>query len=165
MTTDADSDRSAASAPMEPATCVTDAVVRFSRAIQQIGNLRLERWTLTLSSYTALRVMANRSDLTLAQLSRRCFVRPQTMTRIVSQLESRGFVQRHPNPDSLRALSLRLTEEGSTALAEMDPEVFKINSTITGILDEGQIVQLDIMLRQCTVLVEAEIRDAAATSG
>ncbi len=147
---------------MEPATYVVDAVVRLYRAVHQIGNLRLRRWDLSLSSYTALRIMANRPDLTLAQLSRRSFVRPQTMTRMVSELERRGFVERHPRPESERALSLRVTELGLAVLVDMDAQVNKINATITQVLDGAEIIQLDTMLRQCALLVEAEIKEVAS---
>jgi len=153
-------DVSAGPAPqMDRATYVVDAVARLHRATHQIGNLRLQQWNMSLSSYTALRIMANRPDLSLAQLSRRCFVRPQTMTRIVTQLEGRGFVERHPRPENERALSLRPTEKGLSALAKMDEEVNKINSTITQVLDDDQIAQLDTMLRECARLVETEIKE------
>ncbi|MFO6453040.1 MULTISPECIES: MarR family winged helix-turn-helix transcriptional regulator [unclassified Aeromicrobium] len=144
---------------MDRATYVVDAVVRLERAVARIGNLRLQQWNMTLSSYTALRIIASRPHLSLAQLSRRCFVRPQTMTRIVSQLERRGFVVRDPNPESERALSLRATEEGFAALALMDPEVNRINSTITQVLSDAQIADLDSMLRDCARQVEGEISD------
>ncbi len=143
--------------PMDRASSVTDAVVRLERAIVKIGNQRLRPWDLTLSSYTALRVTANRPNLSLAQLSRRCYVRSQTMTRIVTGLEERGFLERVANPDSLRALSLQITAAGAAALAEMDTEVNKINDTITQVFDLDQIEALDRMLRTCAQMVEAEI--------
>ncbi len=144
---------------MEPATYVVDAVARLQRAVFAIGSQRLQPWNMTLSSYTALRVMANRPELTLAQLARRCFVKPQTMTRIVSELERRGLVQRLPRPESERALSLSLTDRGHTSLAAMNTEVNKINQTITGVLSPEQVDQLDSLLRLCALTVETELKE------
>jgi DNA-binding MarR family transcriptional regulator len=145
-------------AQMEPATYVVDAVFRLARAVEQIGSLRLASWQMSLSGYAALQVMASQPNLSMAQVARRCFVRPQTMIRIVAALEQRGFVERQPNPDSERALALVVTPDGLAALAEMAAEVNKINATITRVLDAGEIASLDRMLRRCAVEVEAEIK-------
>ncbi|MGV9734051.1 MarR family winged helix-turn-helix transcriptional regulator [Rhodococcus aetherivorans] len=141
------------------ATYLTDAVVRLERAIARIGNKRLARWNLSLSGYAALKILENRSDLSLAQLSRRCFVRPQTMTRIVTQLEERGYVHRRPHPESDRAIALALTDTGRGALVDMDSEVLKINETLTQELDADGVAFLEGALRRCAVAVEAELRD------
>ena len=69
---------------MEPATYLLDAMARMHHAVFQIGTDRLRPWGITLSSYAALRALDRRPDLTLGQLARRCFVKPQTMTRMVS---------------------------------------------------------------------------------
>ncbi|MFC9841621.1 MarR family winged helix-turn-helix transcriptional regulator [Rhodococcus sp. NPDC127530] len=159
-TTDSAGNRDATElAPMEPATLVVDAVSRLQRAVHQIGTMRLAPWNLTLSSYAALRIMADQPSLSLIQLSRRAFVRPQTMTRMVTQLEKRGYIERRQRPENERALSLHVTEEGREALAEMGARVNKINSTFTDLFDDEQIEQLNTMLRQCAHAIEAEIKE------
>lgn len=121
--------------------------------------MRLAPWNLTLASYAALRIMADQPNLSLIQLSRRAFVRPQTMTRMVTHLEKRGYVERHQRPENERALSLHVTETGREALAEMGTRVNKINSTLTDLFDDKQIEQLNTMLRQCAHAVEGEIKE------
>ncbi|MBO3679878.1 MarR family winged helix-turn-helix transcriptional regulator [Streptomyces sp. NEAU-YJ-81] len=148
-----------ATAGMDEASSMIDAVFRFERAVTRIGNTRLRPWKMTLSSYTALRILANQPHLSLAQLSRRCYVRPQTMTRLVTQLENRGFVARDAHPESERALSLRVTEEGLAALAEMSNEVLKISDTLNATLGRDDVVAADDRLRQAAVVVENELRD------
>lgn len=143
---------------MDEASSLIDAVFRFERAVTRIGNTRLRPWKLTLSGYSALRILANQPHLTLAQLSRRCYVRPQTMTRIVSDLENRGFVARSSHPESERALSLQLTEAGLAALEEMNAEVLKISDTLNATLGVGDIVATDRHLREAAVVVENELR-------
>ena len=141
------------------ATYLTDAVFRLERALSRIGNKRLERWNLSLSGYAALKILQTRPDLSLAQLSRRCFVRPQTMTRIVTQLEERGYVRRRPHPESDRAIALALTDAGRATIADMDSEVLKINETLTRELDDDGVAFLDGTLRRCAIAVETELRD------
>ncbi len=149
--------------PMEPASYVADAATRLHRAVVHIGSARLRPWNITLSSYAALRVMQTRPDLTLAQLSRRCFVRPQTMTRMVTQLEKRGWVERSKRPSDDRALSLRLSTEGLTALNDMDGAARKINATIGEALTPTEIDTLNDLLRRCALAVEDELRTSFPT--
>ncbi|MET3953144.1 DNA-binding MarR family transcriptional regulator [Rhodococcus sp. OAS809] len=135
-----------------------DAVFRLERAVTRIGNKRLANWHMSLSGYAAMKTLENRPNLSLAQLSRRCFVRPQTMTRLVAQLEERDFVQRSPHPESERAISLSLTESGRAALNDMDAEVLKINETLTEQLDDSGVTVLEQSLRKCALAVETELR-------
>ncbi len=144
---------------MDEASSLIDAVFRFERAVTRIGNARLRPWNMTLSSYSALRILANRPNLTLAQLARRCYARPQTMTRIVTQLENRGFVARSAHPESERALSLAVTDAGRAALEEMGTEVLKISETLNSVLGREDIVAADRQLRKAAVVVEGELKD------
>lgn len=145
---------------MEPASYVADAATRLHRAVVHTGNARLRPWNISLSSYAALRVMEARPDLTLAQLSLRCFVRPQTMTRMVAQLERRGWVERARHPSDDRALSLRLSKQGCAALHDMDREAKKINETIGQALTPAEIDTLNELLRRCANAVEDALRTA-----
>ncbi|WP_329250026.1 MarR family transcriptional regulator [Actinoallomurus sp. NBC_01490] len=154
-----------AASDMDEASSLIDAVFRFERAVTRIGNTRLRPWNMTLSSYTALRILAGRPHLTLAQLARRCYARPQTMTRIVTQLENRGFVARGAHPESERALSLEVTEEGRAALEEMGTEVLKISDTLNALLGRADIVATDRRLRQAAQVVETELRQIERPEG
>ncbi len=146
-------DRPEAAEPIDAALFV-DAVFRLARAVNRIGNTRLRPWDMTLSSYAAMRVLADRPNLSLAQVARRCFVRPQTMTRIVAELHNRGLVQRSPNAESKRAMWLTLTDDGAETLAEMTQEVNRINHPLGLVMNAEEASELEARLRQCAVLVE-----------
>ncbi|WP_345646245.1 MarR family winged helix-turn-helix transcriptional regulator [Streptomyces tremellae] len=150
---------------MDEASSLIDAVFRLERAVTRIGNARLRPWGMTLSSYTALRILARQPHLTLAQLARRCYARPQTMTRMVTQLESRGLVERSAHPESERALSLRVTDEGLAALREMGVEVLKVSDTLNSLLDREAIAATDRQLRQAAQVVEKEVKEMGQTAG
>ena len=140
-------------------TYLLDGVFRLERAVTRIGSLRLTPWHLSLSAYAAMRVIETRPRLSLAQLSRRCFVRPQTMTRIVANLLERGFVERSANPESERAMSLTLTPEGIQVLREMDEQVLQINGSFERSLGADERRELGRMLRAAAVTVEQDLRD------
>jgi DNA-binding MarR family transcriptional regulator len=146
-------------AGMDEASSLIDAAFRFDRAVSRIGNTRLRPWNITLTGYMALRILANKPHLSLAQLARRCYVRPQGLTRIVSALAERGWVSRGTNPESERALSLQVTESGLAALEEMDAQVLKISATLNATLGLDTIVSTDRQLRQAALVVEGELRE------
>ena len=114
---------------MEPAArteYLTDAVFRLERAVANIGAMRLKPWRMTLSGYAALTSLERQPNLSLAHLSRRCYVKPQTMTRIVSEMERRGWVARGANPDSegtySRSLNLMFTKSTGFTFLHDRPE-------------------------------------------
>ena len=111
---------------MEPASYVVDAVSRLQRAVHQMGNLRLEPWQMSLSGDAA--GPGHMPPPQRAQLARRCFVRPHTMTRIVSALEQRGLVEPQPRQ---RTGPVPRRPPPSVSQTEMAAEVNKINATIT----------------------------------
>jgi DNA-binding MarR family transcriptional regulator len=141
----------------EEMTLLVDAVFRLERAIARIGAMRLQPWKMTLSGYAALRVIERRPNLSLAQLSRRCFVKSQTMTRIVANLGEAGYVKRTVSPGNERAMSLTLTARGREVLHEMDAEVLKINETLSQNLPGEDRARLIKLLRDSAVVVELEI--------
>lgn len=148
---------------MEEATYLVDAVFRLGNALSRIGNLRLAPWKLSLSSYAALSVMASRPNLSFAQLARRCFVQPQSIHRIVSQLETRGFVVRGSHEDSERAVGLSLTQEGREALEQMTEVVNKINASLTQAMGASEIKFVNEALRTSAKVVEAEVKILSKT--
>lgn len=134
-----------------------DAVSRLFRGAYQTGNVRLRPWNVTLSTYAALRVVADHPDLTLVQLSRRQYSQPQTMTRIVAELVRRGWVERGLRAADRRVRILRATAQGLAVLDEMGTEVNKISDTILRVLDEGQIDQVEMLVRTCYRQVKLEL--------
>jgi DNA-binding MarR family transcriptional regulator len=151
-------DRDAAPGPDE-LTYLLDGVFRLERAVTRIGNLRLTPWKLSLTGYAAMRIIESKPQLSLVQLSRRCYVRPQTMTRIVSTLLERGYVQRAASAHSERAMALTLSVEGERALREMDAQVLQIYQTFSRALAGDERGELVRMVRSAAILVEDELRD------
>lgn len=138
---------------------LVDSVFRLERAIARIGAMRLRPWRMTLSGYAAMRVIQSRPHLSLIQLSRRCFVKPQTMTRIVSKLGEAGYVKRTTSSGNERAMSLTLTARGRKVLREMDEEVLKINETLSQNLPDAERARLIGFLRDSAVAIEREATD------
>src|ERR1700722_9693573 len=65
----------------------------------------LESKGLTTPQYAVLSFLENEPGASSAELARRSFVTPQTMIRIVENLETLGLIRREPHPTHGRGLA------------------------------------------------------------
>ena len=77
----------------------------------------LETKGLTTSQYAVRSALERESGLSNAELARRSFVTPQTMIRIVENLEALHLIERQPHPTHGKVLTAFLTPEGARRVA------------------------------------------------
>ena len=87
---------------------------------------------LTTPQYAALGVLEDEAGLSGAAWRRRCFVTPQTMNQILTNLEGSEMVERRPHPEHGRVLSAFLTDKGARLVALAHGEVETIEDTHAG---------------------------------
>ena len=104
---------------------------------------------LTTPQYAALSVLEGEAGLSGAALARRCFVTPQTMNKILMNLEGAGMVERRPHPEHGRVLSAYLTEKGAELVALAHGEVEAIEESMLSGLDREGRSRLLEDLRGC----------------
>ncbi len=102
---------------------VSYVVARLDRAVRREIDDRVRRHGLTATQYTALSVLARRTGLSNAQLARRSYVTPQSMSQLIAVLERGGLIERTPDPDHRRILRAQLTRKGRRVLAACDAAV------------------------------------------
>src|SRR5215472_7092864 len=73
---------------------------------------------ITTPQYAVLAFLEESPGLSSAQLARQAFVTPQTMNRIIANLQTAGLIERGPHPDLGRVLETRLSRRGRGRLAE-----------------------------------------------
>jgi len=89
-----------------------------------------------------------------AQLARRAMVSAQTMNSILRRLETDGLIRRGPHPDSRRADSWSLTDEGSKQLARARVIGDAVFSRMLSALSAAEITELQSYLRRCIGALE-----------
>jgi DNA-binding MarR family transcriptional regulator len=102
---------------------VSYVVARLDRALRREIDEVVRPHGLTLARYTALSVIARRDGLSNAQLARRSYITPQSMSQVISALEGDGLIQREPDRAHRRILRATLTDEGRRVLAACDGAV------------------------------------------
>jgi len=103
----------------------------------------------TVSQYAVLSALERETGLSNAELARRAFVTPQSMSENLHELEQRGWIARRRHPGHGRILQTELTERGRDVLRGCEAAVTVIEERMLADLDPGQRRDLAASLRAC----------------
>jgi DNA-binding MarR family transcriptional regulator len=114
----------------------------------------LEERGVTTPQYAALAAIEAEPGISNAALARRSFVTPQTMVRIVANLEAMGLVERQAHPAHGRVLQARLTARGRRLVASCHRGVYAVEAQMLAPLSERERAALSGMLERCARALE-----------
>jgi DNA-binding MarR family transcriptional regulator len=134
-------------------------VGRLDRALRRHVDEAVRPYGLTWQQYTLLSVLRARSGLSNAQLARRSFITPQSMSEIVSALVKKGFIRREADPTHGRILRTELTEDGLSVLEAADDVVTAIEEQMLHELTPRERERLIASLRSCVRMLGAGLTD------
>jgi DNA-binding MarR family transcriptional regulator len=138
---------------------------RVERALRRRLTAAVEPMGLTLPAYTALSVLRVQDGLSNAQLARRSFVTPQSMSEVLTLLVELGYVRRRAEPGHGRVLRTELTKAGSQALGRCDRAVDAVERELLGDLDAVEASDLREVLIRCGRALDFELVEPAAGYG
>ena len=108
----------------------------------------------TVSQYAVLSALDQESGLSNAQLARRAFITPQSMSENLRELEQRAWVTRHRHPGHGRILQAELTELGHDVLRRCEASVTAIEERMLAGLEPSQRRDLAAALRACVTALD-----------
>lgn len=127
---------------------------RAQQALRGAMDAALREEGVTTPQYAALTALREEAGLSGADLARRCFVTPQTMSGIISNLEEAGLIERRPHPEHGRILEARLTPVGREAVERCRRAVDAIEDGMLADLDVDARRRLAAALRSCVDALE-----------
>ena len=95
---------------------LAEAFRSVARQLRETSQETLAPWDITPSHFRALRVLKRHGVMRLSDLSEHLHIAARSTTEVVDALESRGLVERRPDPSDRRATLAELTEHGTTVL-------------------------------------------------
>ena len=95
---------------------LADAFWSVARRLRETSQETLAPWDITPAHLRALRVLKRHGTMRLSELSDYLHIAPRSATEVVDALESRGLVQRRPDPGDRRATLAELTAPGADML-------------------------------------------------
>jgi DNA-binding MarR family transcriptional regulator len=114
-------------------TAVNEAVSEHGVSTAQIG---------------VLRQLATEPGLSGAELARRLLITPQGVQLAIKALETRGLVQRKPDPQHARILKAYLTDQGRGVASAVVSDAIAAHEAVFGVLTpEEQRTLRDLLAR------------------
>ena len=95
---------------------LADAFRSVSRQLRETSQETLAPWDINPSQFRALRVLNHHGAIRPSDLSGRLHIAPRSATEVVDALQSRGLVERRPDPSDRRATLVELTAHGAGVL-------------------------------------------------
>ena len=103
------------------------------------------------------RLYENPSGITRAQLAKLCMIDKAQISRIVTELEEKGYLTESGENRANYRAKLTLTDEGAQTAAEINEIVLKINTFVSGDIPEENInIFYDTLQQICDNLKKAE---------
>lgn len=97
---------------------------------------------VTDQQWRILRVLAEQQQVELLELSARCLIRPQSLSRTVPALVDRGLVNRELHPDDGRRALVSLTPAGHELFETMADESARIYSQLEAELADAGLLDM-----------------------
>lgn len=135
------------------------ALKRAQHALRLSMDAALAPLDLTTPQYVVLSVLeraahAGEDALSGAELARRCFVTPQTMTGLVAGLEGRALVRRRAHPTHGRVLEVGMTGAGRATLRRAHAAAGAVEDRMVAGRTAAERRQLAGWLRDCAAALD-----------
>jgi DNA-binding MarR family transcriptional regulator len=95
---------------------LAEAFWAVARQLREVSQATLAPWDISPSHLRALRVLRRHGVMRPSELSDRLHIAPRSTTEVIDALESRGLVQRQPDPGDRRATLVEVTGHGASVL-------------------------------------------------
>jgi DNA-binding MarR family transcriptional regulator len=133
----------------------------FFRRLSRLGSARVERAfdgsDVTFTQWVALAVLSHGLADTSTALARDMGHDTGAMTRMVDQLEERGFVLRNRDASDRRVIKLKVSDKGEAILRSLVGKVTDVWNEILEGFDHDEVIRLMATLaRMLTRLEELE---------
>jgi DNA-binding MarR family transcriptional regulator len=125
-----------------------EAFFSVARRLREASREALAPWDITPSNLRALRSLGYHGPMRLSELSERLHIAPRSATEVVDALESRGLVERHPDPGDRRATLVEVTEQGAGVLDAIQTARGTEAERVFGRLSQTDRAHLARILRQ-----------------
>jgi DNA-binding MarR family transcriptional regulator len=96
---------------------LSEAFWSVARRLREVSQETLAPFEITPAHLRALRALNRHGTMRLSELSDHLHIAPRSTTEVVDALQSRGLVQRRPDPGDRRATLVGVTEHGADVLA------------------------------------------------
>ncbi|MDQ2836064.1 MAG: MarR family transcriptional regulator [Actinomycetota bacterium] len=92
---------------------LSDLFWAVARRMRHVSQESLSRWDISPSHARVLSVLSRHGTMRLSEVAQHLRIAPRSTTEVVDALESRGLIERRPDPSDRRATLVVLTQAGA----------------------------------------------------
>jgi DNA-binding MarR family transcriptional regulator len=123
---------------------------------QAIGRVQAAGATAFRAAHTRLLPHISRDGIRLTELAERVGITKQAVGKLVDDLEAQGVVVREPDPDDGRALRVRYTDRGATALVHGLGVLADLEREIAKSVGKKRMAELNAILSDVVLALETD---------
>lgn len=146
-------------APIEDDLCTR--IRRSEQALMGHHEAVLRAYGLTMTQYTVLLILAREGGLSGAQLARSCGVTQQTMSSVLTNMETKELIRRETSPVHAKVQIATLTDGGQALLDRAYQEVIILERALTDAFTPAEHAALCELLERATTVLIQQTRHAA----
>ncbi|WP_067441960.1 MarR family winged helix-turn-helix transcriptional regulator [Nocardioides jensenii] len=124
-----------------------DLLQAAARALRRRYGRAMAAWDIAPGQARALRLVRELDDPRLSVIAERLRIAARSATEVVDALESRGLVERSPDPRDRRATCVRVTETGDEMCVVIDRARAAAAKDYLSVLPAEDRAELDRLLR------------------
>ena len=129
---------------------LADLVREYTSAVLRHAAATAKRMSLEASELAALEHLQATGPMTQKRLGERLSISPGAVTAMIDRLESRGYVERTPNPEDRRSALVLITKAGlEESLRYLWPYIEDMKGVEEGFSEEERAV-IERFLREAT---------------
>jgi homoprotocatechuate degradation regulator HpaR len=124
------------------------ALVRARECVMAHFRHLLRRYNLTEPQWRVLKTMDNLKTIELSELARKSALLMPSLSRIVRELELRGYMTKTVDQTDMRRMLATLTERGRMLVNKASPECEAVNAAIRAAMGNERMSKLQGLLVQ-----------------
>lgn len=145
------------------------ALVRARECVMAHFRHLLRRYNLTEPQWRVLKAMDDLRPIELSELARKSALLMPSLSRIVRELELRGYMTKAVDPRDMRRMLATLTDRGRLLVETASPECEAVNRAIRAAMGHERMLKLEALLEQLEkricLLDLSDLTEAAVQAG
>jgi DNA-binding MarR family transcriptional regulator len=146
-------------APIENDICIR--IRRSEQALMAHHEAVLRTYGLTMTQYTVLLLLSREGGMSGAQLARSCGVTQQSMSSVLTNMETKELIRRETSPVHAKVQIATLTDEGQALLDRAYQEVVILERALTDAFTPSEHASLCELLERATTVLIRQTRHTA----
>ncbi|WP_435972756.1 MarR family winged helix-turn-helix transcriptional regulator [Streptomyces sp. Qhu_M48] len=135
---------------------------RSEQALMAHHEAVLRTYGLTMTQYTVLLILSREGGMSGAQLARSCGVTQQSMSSVLTNMETKELIRRETSPVHAKVQIATLTDEGQALLDHAYQEVIVLERALIDAFTPSEHASLCELLERATTVLIQQTRHATA---